>query len=106
MSQEMALRRHTRSPLDSTVRLGWQDDQGVQRVVKGRCVDISARGIGILLDESVPLRSYLQFRVEGLYFAGSGSVRSVSRRGMKFLVGIEFAGTLRWDGLSAAVTAE
>lgn len=105
MSQDLALRRHKRSPLDAAVRLSWQDEQGVQRVVKGRCADISEHGIGILLNENVPLRSYLQFRIDELRFSGSGSVRSVSRKGVKYLIGVEFAGTLRWRGLPAALTA-
>lgn len=97
MLETTGLRRHQRVPLDSVIRLTWQDQNGLQRVAKGKCVDISERGLGILVEENVPLRSYVQFRVEKIGFTGSGSVRYVTRKGLRYVLGLEFAGTLHWQ---------
>jgi len=55
--------------------------------------------------EPVPVRDLVNFRVMGTGFAGSGSVRSCVHSRMKYLIGIEFGGGLRWDEASFPVAA-
>ena len=68
----------------------------MQRVAKGKCVDISERGLRVVVEENVPLRSYVQFWVERIGVHGSGSVRYVTRKGFRYVLGLEFSGNLRW----------
>jgi len=103
MSETLGVRKGARSSLDARISLSWEDSQGVPRFSRGRCVDISERGLGVLLDVEVPLRSYVNFRIEELGFAGTGSVRSVRYKGLQYLVGLEFAGTLLWEQISVPV---
>ena len=95
MSEKLGVRSVPRTSLDARIILSWEDGHGVQRFSRGRCVDISERDLGLLLDDEVPLQSYVNFRVEELQFTGSASVRSVQRKGIRYFVGLEFAGTLR-----------
>jgi len=81
--------------LDSEVSLSWEDAHGAIRFCQGMCVDVSERGMGILVPDEIPLRSYVNFRIKVLDFTGSGSVRSTRRKGLRFQVGLEFSGTLR-----------
>ena len=71
------------------------------RVDQGRCIDISERGLGVTLADAIPLRSYVQFRIDEINFEGSGSVRYVGRKGLKQYVGLEFSGSLRWPPAAA-----
>jgi len=91
------LRRSLRDSLNAPVEILWQDQHGTPCVCRGRCVDISQHGLGLVLDEPIPLRSYVQFTIRSLGVQGSGSVRSVQRSGLKQLVGLEFSGALRWN---------
>ena len=95
MTDSSGLRKHPRALLDSEVNLSWEDAQGVHRHSRGKCVNVSERGLGLLVPDEIPVRSYVNFRVESLRFVGSGSVRSIRRKGPKYAVGLEFAGTLR-----------
>ncbi|MCP5113177.1 MAG: hypothetical protein GY953_20290 [bacterium] len=82
----------------------WEDERRQSRESRGRCVDISERGLGVVLDDPLPIRSYVQFRVVKLGFRGSGSVRFVGRKGLKYQIGLEFSGGLRWKGAKPTET--
>lgn len=103
MTPRKTLRRYERAPLKDRIRISWEDERrAARREGHGRCTDISERGLGFLADEPMPIRSYVSFRVEKIGFAGSGSVRYVGHKGLKYHIGLEFAGGLRWKDPEAA----
>ena len=98
MPPRKTLRHYERTPLKARIRVTWEDErQATWRETRGRCVDISKRGLGFLADDPLPIRSYVSFRVEKIGFAGSGSVRYVGHKGLKYHIGLEFAGGLHWN---------
>lgn len=78
------------------VRVGWEDEQGHARVAYGRCFDISATGLGLEIEEALPVRGYVTFEVIPLGFRGTASVRFIRRKGLRNVVGLDFSGGLRW----------
>lgn len=88
------LRRHQRRPARDKVLLSWTDNQGTHRLVKGRCINLSRSGFQIETTDSVDLRTYVSFRADRPPLSGSGSVRYCQRKGLRFLVGVEFSGFL------------
>lgn len=93
----MSLRAHERYPIKARVRLSWEDGDGHPRQCNGHCVDIGECGIGLIVDDPIPLRHYVGFRIPAIDLHGSGSVRFVKRRGLRHFLGIEFSGTTRWS---------
>ncbi len=86
------LRREDRDEKSSPVQLVWKDKTGVDRYVNGRSLDISPSGMRIEISEEIETRTYVTILCAGLAVQGSASVRSCTRRGMKFIVGLEFSG--------------
>ena len=95
MPKPSGLRKDPRELLNSEVSLSWEDARGVHRLSKGKCVNISERGLRVLVSDEIPVRSYVSFRVKSLRFSGGGSVRNARRQGLRFEIGIEFSGALR-----------
>ncbi len=93
----MSLRAHVRYPLKARVVVSWEDDRGIARLSHGKCVDISERGVGLLIDDPIPERNYVSFEIRAIKLHCSGSVRFARRRGLKHFLGIEFSGSRRWD---------
>jgi len=92
MTKSSGLRQHHRFEMSSDIYLSWSDSQGVTLQCKGKGVDISERGLGVLVNEVIPERTYVNFRVKDIDFTGIGSVRSVKRKGLQLLMGIEYTG--------------
>lgn len=88
-------RKRARTPYKGSVILGWTDDRGRDNYGSGRCVDISERGCSIELPESLPLRAIVSLRFPDLDVSAFASVRHVTRKGMKFRVGLEFGQPVR-----------
>jgi hypothetical protein len=84
------LRRHTRLPASHKLVVSWVDGQGLHKVVRALCVDISESGMRV--ESTVPIEagSAITFRDDQLVLSGSGSVRYCFRREMKYQVGVEF----------------
>jgi len=91
------LRKVARSPINARVRLVWDDERGTSRMCYGKCVDISEKGLRVQLDESIPVRSYVQFEIREMNFRGSASVRFMGRKGMRNEVGLEFSQSVQWE---------
>mgnify|MGYP005843392965 CR=1 FL=1 len=91
------LRRGSRSRLAERIRVCWEDDRGNPFEIKGRCVDISETGVAFLVEEPLPLRSYVQCEIASMRFKASGSIRFAYRKGLKHLIGLEFSGGQHWN---------
>ena len=92
------LREHQRVPLNAEILLHWRDETGLDRITRGKCVDISSRGIGALADDCIPVRTYVHFQIRKIDFSGSASVRFASRKGLRYIIGLELSGVLQWKG--------
>lgn len=95
-------RRHQRRLADAKLQLSWTTEEGQSVFARGRCVNISQSGMRISIADKVPLRTIVNFQVEGLRFRGSGTVRSCTRIGLSHQVGLEFSGGLKWTALDVS----
>src|SRR5256885_1590856 len=91
------LRRHSRIPLRSPVRIIWQDRNGNAKFALARTLDISEAGIRVELPESVDAQKSVGIQSDRLGLSCSGLVRNCVRCGARYLVGIEFSGTVRMN---------
>jgi hypothetical protein len=96
MSREGELRRHARSAKSATVQLIWKDRAGEDKFVSGSTVDISESGIRIEVRDPIDKQTYVTLQCVTLGLHGTASVRTCTRKGTKFIVGLEFSGGLRW----------
>lgn len=64
--------------------------------MNGHIVDVSEDGMRIEVQSRVEERTYASFRADGLQLHGSGSVRRCVPKGLKYYIGVEFLGSLRW----------
>ena len=92
MADNTGLRREERTEKSSPVQLIWKDRTGTDRYVSGRSLDISSLGMRIEIGEAIEKQTYVTISCMGLAVQGSASVRSCTRKGMKFIVGLEFSG--------------
>jgi PilZ domain len=100
MSREGELRRHPRAEKSSPVQIIWQDRSGTDRIISGRSLDISTSGLRIEVSEPLDHHSYVTVQSPALGVHGRASVRSCTRKGIKYIVGLEFSGGLQWKAKS------
>ena len=96
MSRKGELRRHPRSAHSDLIHIVWKDRQGIDKFAKGAVVDVSESGIRIELPEPLEKHSYVTLQCRRLGLHGSASVRSCTRNRVKYVIGLEFAGGLKW----------
>ncbi len=68
---------------------------GFESNAQGRSLDVSEDGLRIDLPEPIPLHSTVSLRAESIDLAGSATVKHVSRRGTKIVLGLELSQALR-----------
>src|SRR5258705_13570187 len=88
-------RKRARIAFRGGVVLCWTDDRGKDNYASGRCADISERGCSIELADSLPVRTNVSLRIADLNVSAFASVRHVTRKGMKYIVGLEFGQPVR-----------
>lgn len=103
MSREGELRRHQRADVSSPVQIVWQDRSGTDRFINGRALNISASGIRVELGEPIEKQTYVTVQCAALGVHGRASVRTCTRKGMKYILGLEFSGGLQWKPKSDAL---
>ena len=96
MSAKGNLRRHHRKPKTAVVQLMWKDRFGNDKFANARTLDISESGMRVEMPEPLVERSYVVLRAESVGLRGQASVRSCSRTGSKYTIGLEFSGGLKW----------
>jgi hypothetical protein len=96
MEHQGDLRRHQRNEISTSAYLSWADRDGNQKFAQGRVIDVSEIGMRIEMREPLARQAYLSFRVDQLALQGSASVRSCKKQGTKYVLGLEFAGGLKW----------
>jgi hypothetical protein len=81
---------HCRKMLNALVQITWQDRRGEIRYFQARTIDISDGGLRIELPEAIGKSTRVQLRSELLRLACPGNVRSCTRAGFNYVIGIEF----------------
>jgi PilZ domain len=99
---ETNLRRHHRVQYIGPARISWEDARGLPQYAQGRCLDISKSGLRIALEvfEPIPIRSCVSLRLERIKVASSATVKHVTRRGAKYLLGLELREAFGRDALA------
>jgi hypothetical protein len=90
------MRRHDRSDVRSLVQLMWKDRYGNEKFTNAYTLDVSESGMRLEVPEQMPERSYVTMRADKLGLHGTASVRSCSRKGTKYVVGLEFSAGLKF----------
>jgi hypothetical protein len=88
-------RKRARTALKGPVILCWTDERGQDNYGSGRCVNITESGCSIELPDALPLRANVSLRLPELDISAFASVRHVTRKGMKFHIGLEFSQPVR-----------
>ncbi len=96
MNQKGDLRRHTRSTQSAQVQLIWKNRQGVDGFATGRIIDVSESGLRVEVSDPLEKQTYVTLQAAGLGLHGVASVRSCARKGVKYVVGLEFSAGLKW----------
>jgi hypothetical protein len=87
-------RRYIRSPISSRIEVGWQDERGWQKQMQTRGVNMSSTGASVLAAEPIAVGSAVYLNSKELQLMGSATVRHCTERKSKFLIGLEFRGSL------------
>jgi PilZ domain len=96
VSDSDKLRRHPRSDQSAPIQLVWKDRQDIDRFMNGRILDVSESGIRVELPDPLERQTYVTLQSASLGLHGTASVRSCVRKGMKYIVGLELSGGLKW----------
>jgi len=96
MSREGDLRRHARAEKSSPIQIVWQDRAGADRFVNGRTLDISPSGMRVEVSDPIDKQTYVTLQCAVLGLQGTASVRTCTRKGMKYILGLEFSSGLQW----------
>jgi hypothetical protein len=99
------LRKHDRMTYGGKINLMWSDESGHPFSRNGECIDISSSGLKLRLDSKLPVRSVVTVRAMEIALHGSASVRSCVRIGVKYVVGLEFLGGMKWQVPDSAAAA-
>jgi PilZ domain len=95
-----SLRRHDRYPAQAQIFITWTGPDGIPRLSRGKCLDVSESGLLIEAQDPIPERIYVFFRSEALHLEGSASVRHCVRYGVRHRIGLEFSGGLKYKGVA------
>jgi hypothetical protein len=87
-------RRHPRVLYAGAVRISWQDERGLAKYAKAKCLDLSQEGLRIEMTEPIPVLSTLLLRAEQINLGGSASVRHIASRRCKYILGLNFSQAL------------
>jgi hypothetical protein len=86
------LRRHRRFASAGPIYISWED-RGQPRYALAKCIDMSESGLRIEAPQSIPAGSTIQLRAERIQLAGAATVKHVTRKGSKYLLGIQLTQT-------------
>lgn len=87
-------RRYLRSPISARIEMGWQDSRGWQKQTQSRGVNMSIAGASVLSPEPIAVGSPVYLNSKELQLMGAATVRHCTEKGSKFVIGLEFRGSL------------
>jgi hypothetical protein len=85
-------RRKQRQLFDCVLDVSWHDSQGAGHTVNARAIDLSNSGVRVESYEPIEEGTEVYVRAERYGLSGSTLVRHCSRRGTKYILGLEFRG--------------
>jgi len=89
-------RKHVREAASGDLRLLWEDRAGGEEIIAAKLMNVSVEGMQILVNNKIPLLSYLSCNEPKLGICGRGRVRYCNYFNGKYLVGVEFRGGTGW----------
>lgn len=88
-------RGRTRREVAGRVRILWQED-GMQRQAMGDIRDISERGLSCWMTQRLPSCTEIRLECAAQHLHGDAYVRHCTNKGARYLVGVEFRGSMIW----------
>ena len=76
--------------------MSWTDRDGNQKFAYAKILDISESGMRVEMREQIARHAYVALRADQIALQGSASVRSSTKKGTTYVVGLEFSGGLEW----------
>ena len=95
-------RRDTRHPVAGTFRVLWENADGQTQVCMASLVDVSTKGMKILVDKQMATQTYVTINDQTHGIMGRGSVRYCRYQKGKYAVGLEFQGGTGWKPPAAS----
>jgi hypothetical protein len=89
---EKGTRRELRTEGEGKVRLEWPDALRGRQVVVARALDISERGMKVVLANPIATGTYVQIKSKDYDLAGMAGVKHCTRQKLGYQVGLEFSG--------------
>ncbi len=89
-------RRFSRSPVGTSVPVVWDQENGQQKHLQGRLIDVSVSGAKIWLPIRLPARALLSFHCPKLALGGRGTVRYCNTTKGGYEVGLELNNGTGW----------
>ena len=83
-------RRKQRQLFDCALEIAWHDTRQTSHTLTVRAIDLSNSGIRVESSEPIELGTQVYVRAERYGLTGSTSVRHCGRRGVKYVLGLEF----------------
>jgi hypothetical protein len=87
-------RRYIRSPITARIDMCWQDARGLKKQAQSRSINISSVGASVRSSEPIAVGSAVYIQSKQLQLMGSAIVRHCTGFKSKFLIGLEFHGSL------------
>jgi hypothetical protein len=88
------MRRHARLPFEAQMQVSWKDPRGQVLTQRATCLDLSAEGARLEVDNPIPARTTINLHSARYGSLGSASVRHCVRQALKFSIGVEFTSLL------------
>jgi hypothetical protein len=98
LNKKIQPRRDSRTAVNGTLRILWEDIAGKERISQAKIVNVSAWGAQLRVDEKIPMRSYVTCNDTKLGIRGRASVRYCNLLKGKYEIGLEFTSENGWRG--------
>lgn len=87
-------RKYLRSPITAPIIVSWQDAQGQTRMTEARGLNMSSAGALVRTEAPVPVGASVYMESKPMRLMANAVVRHCTGQKSKFLVGLEFRGSL------------
>jgi len=87
-------RLYIRSPIGSPIIVSWQDTLGQKRCTEARGMNMSSAGALVRAEESIPAGTAVYIESKQMRLMANAIVRHCTERKSRFLIGMEFRGSL------------
>jgi hypothetical protein len=96
LKKPLDLRRTERVPALQPISISWDDGHGEPKFAIAKGSNICENGVGLRVNEPLPLRSFVSLHSESLRLSGTAAVRYCLRGNGCYSVGLEFSGGMKY----------